>query len=906
MKEALLNMNGDKKIKTNFNARVLNTNFINDLDFIELDIEENNCIFKNITLIKGEIFPLPKKDDILNVKQLYLNYDKYLTLRLFINAEICLSLINNIVTINNDEYNFSYNKINESLKKLCCIQKDLYSNIFKLESFNEEYSYLFCSSDSNKFKISNNLIDSSKKDNFFLITNYVLNNNEILFENITFIQKLNEEKLFQNFYRYNDKMSLFKVIDIEDSYYICVDSNKNLYKIEKNKELEIKLCQLLIVNYKLNEDSKTFINNIKLDKKSIIKVSEQEIFFSNLISINQFSVIYIKFLDYKKNNLFDKIIIDEKELQINHDEIYYVFPIMNIDFDYFPINISLLKSNNTNTRKNFKFILYKGVLNKINAFINYDSNKTYCLEYFFMSIDIPLKEINTEINIEINNIQYDLKYFDTFQSVNRKRINLLNVPFQEIENFNEKKLENINSIQICKIFYQNKSIVYGIFDINEMDSKEEKFDNSYLDNYYSEFGDVISLFEEQNLNKDELIKICLKKFNESKIDKTKDLIISTFNNELTLSQYKTRIGLLLCYYIYLKKYKIREIKSSLGYIKSVVDDSKLTLLQRLRIIIFYLDKKLNNIGSINNIIFISDLLKNSPYVLADEFNKKEIKELDELSRYFAAYLQFNSFILKNYYINEISFSFSLQLLFIMKHFLLSNYEDFLFTTTQKSDQYAYISELHDITVINEHNLFYIKGININKIRQLDDINISKNFALPISMVFRSVKNSHQKRKRKTQNVCSSLIFYKDGKIERIIEKKGVNKNEFIEKGGYSKMIERYLSDDDRVINVLKNIPIFGELLKTEYFVGEDFSKLFKKFDEIKQNHEELFMNGKELIDELYSKKENIELKREKICQIYYKKLEEEDIIRIGDQEYSKTIIDEYVKNWEIKNSFKKK
>ena len=91
MKEALLKLKGDEKLKTNCNVIVRNINLLDDMDFIELDIEENNYIFKNIILIKGEIFPLQKIGDVLNVKQLYFNYDKFLILRLFINAEIISS-----------------------------------------------------------------------------------------------------------------------------------------------------------------------------------------------------------------------------------------------------------------------------------------------------------------------------------------------------------------------------------------------------------------------------------------------------------------------------------------------------------------------------------------------------------------------------------------------------------------------------------------------------------------------------------------------------------------------------------------------------------------------------------------------------------------------------------------------
>ena len=835
MKEALRNIRGEEKLETDITVCVINTKLLDDLDFIELDVEENKIIFQKITLIKGEIYPLPKNGDLLNIKQMYFNYDKRLVLRLFIKAEIFQS---------NEILSFSQDQICPSLQTICNIKEKLHTNLFKLDSNDENFSYLFCINDLNIYKISNKLITSAFKGDFLLITNYILNKDEILSINLTNIKKLDEEeKIFQWFYRVNEKMSLFKVIDINEKNYICIDSNKNLYQIERNKELEelkIKICQLLIVNYSLDKNSKCRLNNIKLNKKLIIKISEQDIYFSKLLPINYISVIYINFLDYQKdNNLYDALIINGKKIKINNNEIYFIIPSLYRDFDFYPVDISLLKTDKINSRKDFKFILYQGLLNRINAFINFTSDKTYFLEYFMMSIDIPLIKINTKIYFKINKIQYELKYFDNFQSENRKRINCLNVPFQYIKNFDEKKkLKNKNSIQICKIFNQNKNMIFGIFDINEMDSKEEKNDNSYFDNYYSEFGNIITLLDEKNIDLEKLREMCLKIYSESKIEKSNDIIISTYCNELTLSQYKTRLGLLFCYYFNLYNEDFKRIIWHYKYIAMQMDndDVNITLLQRLRIIIFYLDKKLNNSGSINDIIFLSQYNKDTPYVLASEFNKNEIKHLNEFSRYFFFFLQLDSFILKNYYIDKQSFSFSLELLFVMKHYLLSFYEGFIFTSTEKSDQYAYMSEQHDITVINEENLF-TKCTNYDKLRRINDKKISKNYALPISFEFRHEKNSHQKRRNKNPRVFSPCVFYKDGKYEEIREKIIVNRKkgkEVIEKGESGRMVERYLCDDNKRFELLKNIPIFGELLDYTYFVEKDFSRLLKKMDEIKK------------------------------------------------------------------------
>ena len=440
----------------------------------------------------------------------------------------------------------------------------------------------------------------------------------------------------------------------------------------------------------------------------------------------------------------------------------------------------------------------------------------------------------------------------------------------------------------------------------------EQNDNSYFDNYYSEFGNIITLLDEKNIDFGKLREMCLKIYSESKIEKSNDIIISTYCNELTLSQYKTRLGLLICYYFNLYNEDFKRIIRQYKYIAMQMDDDNdnvnITLLQRLRIIIFYLDKKLNDSNSINDIIFLSQYNKDTPYVLASEFNKNEIKHLNEFSRYFSAYLQLDSFILKNYYIDKQSFSFSLELLFVMKHYLLSFYEGFIFTSTEKSDQYAYMSEQHDITVINEENLF-TKCTNYDKLRRINDKKISKNYALPISFEFRHEKNSHQKRRNKNPRVFSPCVFYKDGKYEEIREKIIVNRKkgkEVIEKGESGRMVERYLCDDNKRFELLKNIPIFGELLDYTYFVEKDFSRLLKKMDEIKKKNNKLFINEDGSYNQLYDKKENnIQLKKEEISELYDKKLKEEGKIRFGDIHYSIEEFNKYLKNWEKRNSSKK-
>ena len=451
-------------------------------------------------------------------------------------------------------------------------------------------------------------------------------------------------------------------------------------------------------------------NNFKeiiLRDNSFIYISKQETSFSKLIPINFLTIVNIVFLDYKNNNIYDTIIIDGKKFIIDSKEIYCLLNLKKNDFDFYPVEIKLQNSKVKDDSKIFYFFLYEGLLNKINAFANYKSGKTYFIEYFYMSVDNPLMKVPQKTYIIVNNYKYELLYFDTFNSENRQRINVLNAPYEKIENFEEKVLNNINnninSIQICNIIYKNKKIIFGIFNIKEALTKETRSDNSYFDKFYEDFGNIPSLLEKNSIDFENLKNICLSKYKNSSINKSKNTITCVYNKELTYSQYKTRLGLLICYYINkcASKYEISNFIYNFYYIESSIESTNITYLQRLRIFILYLRKKLEEKILLVNIIFFSKLSENSPYMLARELNKKEIINLTELSRYFSAYLQFDSFIMFNYYKKETSFSFSLELFFVMKHYLLSNYEDFIFTTREENNEYAYQTENENITVINE-------------------------------------------------------------------------------------------------------------------------------------------------------------------------------------------------------------
>jgi len=507
-----------------------------------------------------------------------------------------------------------------------------------------------------------------------------------------------------------------------------------------------------------------------------------------------------------------------------------------------------------------------------------------------MSVDIPIREIDTEITIIKNEKAYNLKKFDSFSSQNRKRFNILNTPFQKIKNFKEEILlsKKINSIQICKIFKNKKGLLFGIFDIKEISSIEKGVsDNSYYNEYYEDFGDIISVVEDNKIDVKTKKNICVKRYNKSKIVKSEEVLKSSLRGEINLSQYKTRIGLILCYHISQCKtdFDVNNVIIQFNAINSNFTLMNLTFSQKLRIVIFFLGKKINDPYSLGDFIYFPELDSKSPYVLARDLNKNEINNLTEFSRLFCAYLQIDSYILYNYLKSKKSFSFSLELLFIMKFILLSNYEDFIFTTKEHSDEFAYNSSNENITVINEANVF-TNNVQVS-IKKVNEIEVSKNLAFPLSMEFRHEKNSHQKRNNKNIKSFSPFLFYRDGNFVEIKEEKKID-GKTVVKGEAGRMVESFLDTNTSVILELKAFHIFGDLLDYKYFIGKDFSSLISKMNSIKKNELIKKDSKKEDSCQVFDKKQNIQiLNKEEITENWNKKLEKEGIIRFGDLHYTK-------------------
>ena len=272
--------------------------------------------------------------------------------------------------------------------------------------------------------------------------------------------------------------------------------------------------------------------------------------------------------------------------------------------------------------------------------------------------------------------------------------------------------------------------------------------------------------------------------------------------------------------------------------------------------------------------FVSDLNKNSPFVLAYEFNKNQIKKLNEFNALFQAYLQLNSFFAYNYIHSEYTHTFSLQLLFMIKFQLLSNYDDFYFIKIGNDNEQEYSLKDYDskITIINPFHTF---GINFEEKNLMNNIDIAKNYAMPLSLYFMKEKIGNYKNLLKNRGFEFPLIYYRGLKIE--IE---ICNNESIEEfyGESGRIIENFICKDKFIIDQLSSNFIFGEFFTMEYFDGKNFLKLITAVESkleklgIKNNEED--NDSHKIQNEIHYEKKN-KVKEEKISNL-------DSDIQVGD------------------------
>ena len=635
---------------------------------------------------------------------------------------------------------------------------------------------------------------------------------------------------FLDCYFYDKNISIFEVIDIDSGNITLINKKKEICKINNCsnliKDYGIQFCSIIIIcNFNVIGNNEIEIMNHTF----IYKFNEKSYYLKDVL-INSYAVLEFHFIDFEKdNNTFDSIYYDERTSIKIENEIEYLVIDSCIDkiYDYYPINLTLFNSTKEESKTiTFTVYLYQSVMNKINVFLNTKSSKTYFYEYLYYNLDDELGKMEKKINID--NIEYNINISDSFGSLNRKRLSIMNIPYQDSEILEEEITGN--SIQICELIKGKNKKIIGIFNIDFFEIEERSC--SYFDDYYPSFGDIYDMIIEYNDKNIETVmnsliaklkSINLKAISES--DNVNFSKVGLFENSMTLSQFKTRVGLIIIKYIndYInisdKKY-FNEVITEISSMFEQIKDENFEFVEVVRILIFTLENILVQKSSSKiKLKLVSKLNSNSPYTLAYNFNKDQIKSLNEYSALFQAYLQLDSYQSFNYIHSMETPSFSLELVFILKHQLLSTYNDFFYVKMEKSDESAYFEGNTKIVVINEYELFGPDFKEEEIIKNQKNVN---DYAMSLSMNFLHENDGHFKFKIKNNIINQSLIYFRGLKIEIELE----NYNGIII-GESGRIIENFICKDKVIIKLLSEVLIFGEFFKKEYFDKKDFKNLIK-------------------------------------------------------------------------------
>ena len=822
MKDLLLKLleTSNKTLEINDKYFVSYVKLENNLDLIKLNLHKGNSEYKGIVMEKGLTFPIPSKYDIILAKKIYLKYNKLFQFQVYIEGKVINE--NDEIKIENIQNTFSFEQsdIFDTLSKISNIKiENSCSTIFIIESRLGNFATVKSLSDLKQYSLEFNL-DHNKavKDKSFLWINFhKLQNNKVIFNSLTSFEIMSDEQLakildlmcFKN-------LSIFKVVDINEDNIVVININYNIFNINKNserlKKFNIECCALIIIsNYKEENDE------IKLSTKSFIYILKQELYYLD-IHINSKAILKLYIKDFnEKGNKYNAIINcegDEKIIISKNEEYLIINNIYPRIFEYFPFKIGLLNTKDEKDPMIFTIYVYNGLMNKLNVFLNTNCPKTYFYEYLYYNITQPLKDI--EKKIIVNDLEYNIKAYDNFSSENRKRICLLNIPYQNIRTFEKELLHN--SIQVNELILEDKREVLAINDICSVEIKKPQ-PCSYFNNYYLNFGDIYDLIMHFSIDqREKIVEVLNQKielFNNLNFKYDLDEIYN-FGDDLTLSQFKAYVGLIICHYMsFFGKESTRlRIFDQIVYIFISILDRNVKHYDFIRILIFLIKEKIINRNLSNvELIFVSDLDKFSPYLLAYQFNIKQITNLHEYHLLFQAYLQFDSFEAYNYIHKRKSYTFSLEMNFMIKHHLLSAYENFFIVEKVSRKEYAYLDHKTKITVVNETSIFNDNGKDINTIINIED---TKNCAIPMVLNFSHEKSGHYKFILKNSYESSPLIYFKGLRTELEI----IFKDGYID-GETGNIIEKFICDDIDTINELSTNFIYGELLESKYFNGNE-------------------------------------------------------------------------------------
>jgi len=278
-------------------------------------------------------------------------------------------------------------------------------------------------------------IDKYFQKQLIINTNYIKTNSIF-----SYIKNFNKKQILDSIF--------LKVIEINDNFVLAIDHEYCLYKLYNinNKKNKLDLYNFIFIkNYTLRNDDDIFYILIISDS-SLIYIFENTFYDSIL---NDLTVLYFNIIDLKEpieDNYYSTICLENyyinyfsNNFNINRKSEYFIINTKSdIFYNYYPIEIKLINNEEIDS---FKFILYYGILNKVNCYLNNKSPNKYSLEYFYFNFSNKLPDFHEE---EANGIHYKIKDSDIFNNKTRKRFIIINSPnnqFTEIYDIKKNEIK---------------------------------------------------------------------------------------------------------------------------------------------------------------------------------------------------------------------------------------------------------------------------------------------------------------------------------------------------------------------------------------------------------------------------------------------------------------------------------
>ena len=494
------------------------------------------------------------------------------------------------------------------------------------------------------------------------------------------------------------------------------------------------------------------------------------------------------------------------------------------------------KSNNNNKNIELKFKKMRSIdnnklgLKHQNRFdlktknkmeINEKNNKTELTEQKNKSKLTDKKEINAKKKVELN----ESDIINVYKDINISKNSSINNGEEE-ENIDFIPQPLKDSLQF--IFYfdrkSHNTKLIGIFNINEIEPEEPIFiTEHYLEKYKIFYNYYKILIGEKKPENNYLEN--LKKFG-----KDKDLSNLVHNyyyfGPMKYKYYIIYINMCLYFYYEIIKQEdtrvilLKKFKNNFELIKK----SDLSFSQKIRIMRFTCKECLlmEYINKDFNLFLLDELSDDNVFKLAFNYNIQIINNITEQSKLYLPFLQFDNFILFNYYVNSYSYSLSLEPLLVTKKHLLSLYEKFFFisteNTTVKTAKLACQCEKNDITTINKLGLFGELVGSSTKEK-------NRNYVPPISMELFHEKNGHSKKRIKNKKSLSPIYFYKKNDIIELDKK---NQKIVGTRGESGRIIEYFIEYKKiNLVNELKTNFNYGHIINdVKYFTSSNFKKLY--------------------------------------------------------------------------------